>query len=204
MEEATRDALKKYLTDEASYPALKPITKQMLRLFLYADENKGELEALREAEECRNPEKLAELVETEGMLRTPDARAYVAARVRGEIRKPGSKLTEENVLRRIRLFMEVNDYMHICQEGQAHALRRAQDVRISFVERAFEIYANSHAGEEPVGEKRDFLDRLSAEAESGLRDDFKKGRAELRGVLESLGFSIGPALQVKNKGGDTE
>lgn len=191
--------------DDATREALRdPVTRRLLQVFLCGKKHREEFEALREAEENNNLEKLAELVETKGELRVPDARAYVAARLRGENRKRGNKRTIENILRRIRLFMEVQDCMHTFQESQANALRRALEMRTSFVDMAFETYANSHAGEEPVGEMRDFLDQISAEAESGLREDFKKGRAELREVLESLGFAIGPALQVRDKKRDTE
>lgn len=202
--EATRDALKKYLSGEAHHPAMTPTTRRMLDVFLFADENHDELEALRIAEEHADFEPLAELIETAGELRTPDARTLVAALLRGNKRKPGNKRTEENMLRRIRLFMEVQYHMHTFGESQAKALRRAIETRQSFVEKAFEVHQRAHGGKEPVGETSDFLEKLSNEAVSGLRGDFKKGRAELREVLKSLGFVVGPAFQVNSKGGDAE
>ncbi|WP_108482536.1 hypothetical protein [Oceaniglobus ichthyenteri] len=57
---ATRDALKKYLTGEAHHPALTPTTRRMLEVFLFADENHDELEALRIAGERANFEPLAD------------------------------------------------------------------------------------------------------------------------------------------------
>jgi hypothetical protein len=198
-DEITRKVLKKYVTGEASHPVMSPITKRMLEVFLYAEDHMHELEALRVAEEYGDREKLAEIIETKGEPRTPDAKAYVAAFMRGTKRKPGNKRKEEDVVRRIRLFMEVQGHMHTHGENQTDALRRAVETRTSFVETAFEAFAAANAGEEPVGETREFLDQLSKEAESGLSDDFKKGRAEMRELLEALGFDIGPALQTRVK-----
>ena len=203
LDEHTKEALRAYVNGTVQHPAMTPSYRRIIEVFLFNEDNWDELAALREAEERGDVEKLAELAETKG-LRTTDARAYNGARLRGENQKRGKKLTVENSLRRIKLFLEVRDYMHTFEEIQADALKRASKTRSSFVEKAFDIYAEANGGKEPVGEMREFLDHLSKEAETDLRDDFKKGRNELRDVLETLKFSVGPALQVKKNNGDTK
>ncbi|NRP13974.1 MULTISPECIES: hypothetical protein [unclassified Aliiroseovarius] len=173
--EATRDALKKYLTGEAHHPALTPTTRRMLEVFLLADENHDELEALRIAEEHADFEPLAKLIEITGELRTPDARTFVAARLRGKKRRPGNKLTEENMLRRIRLVHRVWDLENERKMTQSQALNHclADDGSLA-----------QYSGFETI------------------RSDFQRGRSEFHDVLEKLGFPIGPELLTKNTNGE--
>ena len=168
VDEATRDALKKFLTGEVSHPAMSPFAKRMLEVFLYVDEHMDELEALREATERGDPEKLAELVETKGELRTPDARVYVAARLRGEPKR--RRPAEDDILRRIFLWHRVNDLINEKGLSQSSALRLC-------------------------------LGDAATNSFETIRSDFRQGGSELREVLETLGFSVGPALQVKEDSG---
>lgn len=174
--EATRDALKKYLTGEAHHPAITPTIRRMLEVFLFADENHDELEALRIAEEHADFEPLAKLIEIAGELRTPDARTFVAARLRGKKRKAGNKLTDENMLRRIRLVYRVLDLMNERGMTQSQALENciADDGSLAQDGGSFET----------------------------IRSDFKRGRSEFREVLEKLGLPIGPRLLAKNTNGE--
>jgi hypothetical protein len=176
LHQATRDALRKYLNGEMHHPALTPVTKRLLEAFHFAEENQEELEALRAAEEEGDFEKLARLVETKGELRIPDGRAYVAARLRGEKRKQGAKRTIENSLRRIQLYLRVADLVREEKISEAEALRRC------------------------MGNHHEFGATTSFDT---ISSDFKRGKDELRCVLESLGFKTGTAFQKKQKGSVT-
>lgn len=173
---ATRDALMKYLTGETHHPALPPTTRRMLEVFLFVDENHDELEALRIAREHADFNPLAELIETKGELRTPDARAYVADRLRGKTRKPGTKLTDANMLRRILLFHRVTDLMNEDGMTQTKALQHC-------LENHGSLAVNGGSFET-------------------IRSDFQRGRSEFLEVLEKLGLPIGRGLLAKNTNGE--
>lgn len=176
LSEASRDALKKYLSGEAHHPALTPTTRRILEVFLFADENYDELEAVRIAKEHADFEPLAEQIEITGELRTPDARTFVAARLLGKKRKPGNKLTQGHKLRRIRLVDRVLDLMNERGMTQSQALENCLADGGYFAQ-----------------------DGGSFET---IRSDFQRGRSEYREVLENLGLPIGPALLAKNTNGE--
>jgi macrodomain Ter protein organizer (MatP/YcbG family) len=168
MHEATRKALQEYVDGKAQHPNMNPNTKRAIEVFLYAEENKLELDALIAAK-GGDPTKLAELVEAKGQLHTADGRAYVAARLRGEqrTRKPAI----DNTYRRIRLWQRVTDIMYEDGTTQTDALNRCLEDKTEFggYQGSFET----------------------------IRSDFKRGRDDFRKVLETLGFKAGPALQKK-------
>lgn len=178
LDEPTKDALRAYVDGTEPHPAMTPLVRRVIEVRLFEEDNWDELSALHEAEEKGDSEKLAELIETKGQLRTADARAYVAARVRGERRKPGNKLTEENMLRRIKLYFRVIDLIQHEGMTQSDALLRClQD---------YDAFGKDGGSFETV------------------KSDFQQGRSEWRSVLETLGFSIDPTFQVKRKGAETK
>ena len=178
LDDATKDALRAYVDGTVPHPQITPAVKLMIEVILFAEDNWDELEALREAEERGDLEKLAELVETKGELRTLDARAYVAARLREEKRTPGNKLTQENMLQRIRLYLRTIDSSHDDGGTQSDALRECL--------------------------KRDGAFGKEGGSFETIHAKFKAGRSELREVLESLGFAVGPALLPKKTDGKVQ
>jgi hypothetical protein len=69
-------------------------------------EHDKEYRCLLAAEEG-NSEPLAELIEREGCLATPEAREYVAARLRGEKKKRGNKRTLGQIKMELNLLQEI-------------------------------------------------------------------------------------------------
>lgn len=115
-DDATHEALEEYVSGRAYHPKMTPVTKRMLEVFLFFNEHREELDALTKAKEG-NATELAELIETKGELQTADARAYVAARVRGD---PKRRLKcEANTFRRARLWLRVTEIVE--EEGMTQA-----------------------------------------------------------------------------------
>lgn len=83
-------------------------------------ENEAEYEALIEAEDG-NIEKLAAHVEEYGILRTAEARKFVAARLRGEKRKRGLKRTAKQQSKEIMILGDIRELQmdYLCSEHKA-------------------------------------------------------------------------------------
>lgn len=117
-------ALRDILEGNTPHDELSPLTRRLVEIFLFVEENRDELDALVAAE-AGDFSLLADIVEKGDRLELTDVRAFIAARLRGD-RQTRQKSFEQK-LRRIQTFLLVNNFVHERGLSQNKAYEKLMD-----------------------------------------------------------------------------
>jgi len=160
LDEVTRRAFQDFVDGRRHLPDASPLTKRLVEIILFIDQNKDELDALAAAKNG-NLEPLAKIVESKGKLQVLDARSFVAERIRGAKKQQGGARAQDNIFRRVQLFMKVSDL--IAEEGltQSTAIQRLMSEGF-----------------------------VTSKSFDTIRSDFRLGRKEFYEVFDALGFKV--------------